>query len=83
MELSVKTTILLTPELHDRLTRLAEREDTSLGALVREACERQYGIAGSQERAVAVRELARLDLPVGSARAMKRESLVRPDKLLP
>ena len=83
MELSVKTTILLTPELHDRLTKLADRQATSLGALVREACERQYGMSSSDERSGAVQELAGLSLPVGSPRAMKRESVPSAGKLLP
>lgn len=83
MELSRKTTILLNDELHDRLTRLARRRGVSLGQLVREACERQYGLGGSDERIAAVRELAGLELPVGDVRQMKRESVPDPDELLP
>ena len=47
--LTKKTTILLQPELHRRLTRLAERRGTSLGELIRSACETQYGLGGSEE----------------------------------
>lgn len=83
MELSKKTTILLTPELHRRLTRLAEQRGSSLGALVREACERQYGLVSSQDRLEAVRELAALALPVASVRQMELESVPDASRLLP
>jgi hypothetical protein len=42
MELTKKTTILFPPDLHDPLTQLASKRGTSLGALVREACEARY-----------------------------------------
>jgi predicted transcriptional regulator len=83
MELSKKTTILFPPELHRRLTQLAARRGRSLGELVREACELQYGVAGSPEQAEAVAGLARLQLPVGTPGEMKRESVPAPDALLP
>jgi len=83
MELSKKTTILFSPELHRRLSRLAARRGASLGELVREACERQYGVVGSDARLEAVGALAGLGLPVGTPAAMKRESLPDPDALLP
>jgi predicted transcriptional regulator len=83
MELSKKTTILFDPELYDRLTRLASRRGVSVGHLVREACERQYGLGGSAERRRAVAALAALDLPVGTVAEMKEESVVDPDALLP
>lgn len=83
MDLRVKTTILLSPDMHDQLTKLAERKSTSLGALVREACAQQYGVGDSARRTDAVQALARLGLPVGAARSMKRESVVDPGKLLP
>jgi hypothetical protein len=83
MELSKKTTILLTPELHDRLTALAQQRGSSIGALVREACEKQYGLVSTDERLRAVREIAGLRLPVGSIRQIKRESVPDPTELLP
>ena len=43
MELTKKTTILLSPDLHAHLARTARARRTSLGQLVREACEIQYG----------------------------------------
>ena len=83
MELSKKTTILFSPELHQRLSRLAARQGVSLGELVREACEARYGVMGSEVRVGAVRGLAALALPVGTPAAMKRESQPDPDGLLP
>ena len=81
--LTKKTTILLQPELHRRLTRLAERRGTSLGELIRSACEAQYGLGGSEERLRAVGELSVLDLPVGSPGEMKAESVPTPVELVP
>ena len=83
MELSKKTTILFPPDLHDRLIRLARQEGTSLGDLVRSACERQYGLATLEERVAAVEALAALDLPVGTPEEMARESVPDPEELMP
>ena len=80
--LTKKTTILLPPELHGRLTRLAEQRGTSVGQLIRTACERQYGLGGSEERLRAAREIAGLRLPVGSVAQIKHESVPSPDDLL-
>ena len=82
-KLTKKTTILLQPDLHRRLTRLADQRGTSLGELVRSACEKQYGIGGSEERIRAVRAIGALELPVGAPGQMKRESQPQPDELLP
>jgi len=75
MELTKKTTILFSPALHDRLTRLAASRGWSLGELVREACERQYGVVGSAQQAEAAAALAKLSLPVGTPGEMKLESV--------
>jgi len=83
MELSKKTTILFPQDLHERLLRLAEQEGTSLGDLVRTACERQYKVPTREERLAAVRRLAAMRLPVGSPRKMKREATLRPQEILP
>jgi hypothetical protein len=48
MEHMRKTTILLTPDLHRRLARLARAGRTSMGELIRQACERAYGGEGSR-----------------------------------
>ena len=83
MELTKKTTVLLSPDLHEHLTRTAKEREKSLGQLVREACEVQYGHVSSEDRVRAVDELRRLSLPVGSPRKMKRESVPEPRDLLP
>ncbi len=80
-KLTKKTTILLQPELHRRLTQLAEQRHTSVGDLIRTACERQYGLVGSEERLEAVHALAALDLPVGSPEEMKQESVPFPEEI--
>lgn len=76
-KLTKKTTILLPHELHGRLTRLAEQRGTSLGDLIRTACENQYGLAGSEARLRAARALAELELPVATPAVMKRQSVRR------
>lgn len=83
MELTKKTTILLSPDLYERLIRTAKERKKSLGQLVREACQIQYGYVSSEDRLRAVDELRRLSLPVGSPRKMKRESVPAPEDLLP
>lgn len=83
MELTKKTTILFSPELHEQLSRLAEHQGTSLGELVRRACELQYGLVPPDTRLEAVRELASLSLPVADPEEMERQSVPDPDRLLP
>jgi predicted transcriptional regulator len=73
--LTKKTTILLPPELHSRLTRLAAQRGTSIGELIRTAVEVQYGLGASPVRLAAVEGLAALALPVGSPAEMKHESV--------
>ena len=64
MELSKKTTLLFSPELHSRLSSLAAKRGVSMGELVREACEAQFGLAGSPDRVEAARALGALMLPL-------------------
>jgi hypothetical protein len=82
MELTKKTTILFSPDLHGHLTQLASERGTSLGALVREACEAQYLRVNSQEKLKAVETLRSLSLPVSSPGRMKRQSVMnfRPNR---
>ena len=83
MELSKKTTILLSPELHRRLTQLAEQKGVSLGELVRQACEKHYGIVSREDRIAAAKGLADLRLPVSDVQSMVKESSADPEDLLP
>ncbi len=83
MELSKKTTILFSPDTHERLTALAARRGTSLGELVREACMAQYGLVDTDTRVAAAQALAALTLPVGSPRDMKQESVPGAHTLMP
>lgn len=83
MELSKKTTILFSPELHARLRRVALERGVSLGELVRSACEVHYGVRSSEDRRAAVVALKALGLPVGSPRKMKRQSVPKLRELCP
>ena len=78
MGVSHKMTVLLPPALHRRLTQLAEERGQSLGELVRQACERQYGLADRDDRLAAVEALAALRLPVGPVAEMIAESVPQP-----
>lgn len=83
MELERKTTILFPPALHEHLKKVARKRKVSLGFLVRDACEKEYGSPMAEEdRLVAVLQLAGLALPVGTPEEMKRES-VPPAKEFP
>lgn len=81
MELGHKTTILLSPRMHLRLTQLATRRGTSMGALIRRALEVTYGLQDSDAPLVALAELAALSLPVGSPASMKAESIESPGEI--
>jgi hypothetical protein len=83
MELSKKTTILFPPELHARLARLARQRGTSLGELVRAACEKQYGLFSEEGRLDALRKLSELALPVADTAKMKEQSTPTAEELLP
>jgi hypothetical protein len=82
MELSKKTTILFSPDLHERLVRLAAQRRTSIGDLVRTAVELQYGLVSKEDRLAAVSALGELSLPVGSVEEMERESVPTPEEIL-
>lgn len=75
MELSNKTTILHSADLHPRLTSLVAARRQRLGEFVREANRRQYRLADRSERLAAVDALAELQLPLGNVEAMLRESV--------
>lgn len=75
MELSHKTTILLSAGLHERLKTVARERRKSLGELVREACVRQYGLNDVEDRLAAVDAMAAMSLPVGTVEEMKQQSV--------
>jgi hypothetical protein len=79
--MSHKTTVLLSEALHQQLTRLAHERGQSLGELVRQACERQYGLTDRRARLAAVEALGALRLPVGPVEQMVAESVARPQDL--
>lgn len=83
MELSKKTTILFSPELHERLSRLAAEKHVSLGEIVRTACEKQYGSSSVESRIDALQRLAALDLPVADTGTMKEQSVPTAKVLCP
>ncbi len=81
MELSHKTTILLSADLHDRLKTVARERRKSLGELVREACVRQYGLSDAEDRLATVEAMASMSLPVGTVEKMKLQSVLPPRDL--
>lgn len=83
MELSHKTTILFPPRLHEHLRRIAQQRGTSIGELVRRACELQYEIVSKESRLDAAQRLGALALPVNDVVEMKRQSVPPPSDLLP
>ncbi|HEY3128582.1 MAG TPA: CopG family transcriptional regulator [Acidobacteriota bacterium] len=82
MELTKKTTILLSPDLHKRLAQLAKQGGDSLGELIRRACEVQYGLVAVEERLAAVEKLKELSLPASTPARMKKESIPEPEDLV-
>jgi hypothetical protein len=82
MALAKKTTVLFPAALYRRLSDLARQRKVSVGHLVRNACEAQYGFAFRENRLKAVKELSKMSLPVGSPAQMKRESVADPRRLL-
>ncbi len=80
MELTRKTTILMTPTQHDQMRAEAARRGKSVGQLIREACEQLYLKPPASERLAAIRELGELNLPVAEVAEMKAE-YVADDKL--
>ena len=82
MELSKKTTILLSPRLYKMLKDESKARSLSIGELIRSACEKQYGLSSETEALEAAEQLSALELPVGTAVAMKQESVPGPEEFL-
>jgi hypothetical protein len=83
MELSKKTTILFSPSQHGRLTRIAKVRHSSVGELVRSACDQVYREVTMEDKLAALRELSLLNAPVTDVRTMKRQSVPAVKELLP
>jgi len=83
MELGKRTTILSPTDMHRFLKELAKANKTSLGQLVRSACESKYGYVSREERVKAVEEMYKLSLPVGTPEEMERESVPAPEEPMP
>lgn len=83
MELSKKTTILLSPRLYTLLKRLSHSTNQSIGELIRAACEKQYGLHPESASLAAAERIAELRLPVDTPYAMKRQSVPAPEDLMP
>ena len=83
MELSKKTTILLSPRLYSLLKGISKAKNQSIGALIRSACENQYGLYSESEALAAAERLSSLALPVDTPATMKREAVPEPEELMP
>lgn len=78
MELSKKTTILMTPALHERLAQVSKETGKSMGELIREACEQRY-LNTVERRLAALNRLSQLNGPVSDIATMKEEYAKRYD----
>lgn len=83
MELTKKTTILLTPRLYRQLRELSVSRKQSIGELIRAACEKQYGLVSERSAHSAVEKLNAISLPVDTPAIMKRESVPAADDIVP
>ena len=65
--------VLFSEEMATYLKEVAEREDASIGTLIREAVKEKYGIASREEKMAAVERLYALQAPVGEWADLERE----------
>lgn len=72
MPYSERTQVLLTPEQRARLDRIAERQGTSVGAVIREAIE-HYTVPRTRPRDEALDDLFDVEAAVDDWEAMKEE----------
>lgn len=73
MGLTKKTTILFSNDLYSHLQKVAKSRQTSVGDLIRSACEKEYGLISTEESVIAVEKLGKLNLPAPPVDQMKRE----------
>jgi hypothetical protein len=64
--LSKRVEILFDPKQYAELERVAQRDGKSVGALIREAVEREYLHASREERQAALKALLSIKLEIGS-----------------
>lgn len=72
-ELTKKTTILFPPDLYEQLEKVAKQHGRSVGDLVRDAAEIQYGKGGLAQRLRAVDELARIQASTGEPHELEEQ----------
>ena len=65
-EMTKKMTILFLPKLYEELERVSKEQGRSVGELVRDATEIQYGVGGVAARLRAVEVMSKLETPVVS-----------------
>ena len=72
-EMTKKTTILFPPKLYEELERVAKEQGRSVGELVRDATEIQYGVGGVAARLRAVEVMSKLETPVGEPEEIEKD----------
>ena len=73
--LNKRVQVLLSASQYARLKEIARSRGKSVGALVRQAVQKQYLDTSRDERLAAVEEMSRLRLPVSDWEQMERESV--------
>jgi predicted DNA-binding ribbon-helix-helix protein len=73
--LSRRVQVLLSATQYARLKEIARSRGKSVGALVRQAVQKQYLDTSQEERLAAVEEMSRLRLSVSDWEQMERESV--------
>ena len=70
-----KTTILLTPALHRKLSKLSRITHKSMGQLFRDAVENQYFSSVSSKKTDILQKMAAMNVPVGEPKEIEQEIL--------
>lgn len=72
-QLTRRVEVLFSEEMAAHLKEVAERENASVGTLIRQAVREKYGTASSDEKLAAVERLYALKAPIGEWGLMERE----------